>query len=200
MYASLADALNFGLEQASKIDVDGLPKFEKHIVFVPLDEGVDSDRDLGGSLFEPDLVLMFLTTACTFRKITYSESQGPSQFITKLKKNPGKGRSNPTATTSKILGNYPSKKGSANTLSEGDPPVTSSTHRVGWKDLLSAVEVKRGSRASWPVLGNATEKIRLPDNQGTDGDLLAMKPQDVRPQMDSGTSRSETRKNFAPFR
>ena len=159
MYAPLADVLNFGLEQVSNIDVDGLPKFEKHIVFVPLDEGVDSDRDLGGSLFKPDLALMFLTTACTFRRITYSERQGPSQFVTKLKKKPGKGRSKPTATTSKIRGNDPSKKGSAKTPSEVDPPVTSSTHRVGWKDFLSAVEVKRGSRASWPVVGNATERI-----------------------------------------
>ena len=56
MYAPLSDALNYGLEALSGIEVAGLPKFQSHIVFVPLDENDPLDapgveravRDLHG--------------------------------------------------------------------------------------------------------------------------------------------------------
>ena len=68
MYVSLSDALNCGLQRLSEIEVDGLPKFETHVGFMPLDEGVASDRDSQGSMFKPDLTLIQFVTAYNFRK------------------------------------------------------------------------------------------------------------------------------------
>jgi len=73
-YAPLSDALNIGLERLSKIEVDGLPKFQDRVVFVPSGDGVTSNHDLAGSLFKPDVVFMPFTTTCGFRKIRDTRS------------------------------------------------------------------------------------------------------------------------------
>ena len=162
MYAPLSDALNYGLERLSEIDVDGLPKFETHIVFVPLDEGVASDRDLEGSMFKPDLALMSPAAACNFRKVeeslTLSESIGKTPEKTPSKEGPSKAA--------------PSK----NTPPENPPKVVPSS-RPSWKDILSAVEVKRDS-TNWPVLGDFMDGVPPIVDGGMDDQLLLTRDPD----------------------
>jgi len=86
MYAPLLDALNLGLDALSEIEVNGLPKFQNRILFVPLDEGVTSYRDLEGYLFKPDIVLMPLTTACDFLEVKGTRSLRVSQPVSKIPK------------------------------------------------------------------------------------------------------------------
>ena len=62
MYTPLSGILNLGLEMVSKIEVDGLPKFKNHIVFIPLNQWVASNRDMPGSSFKPDIGLLSLGT------------------------------------------------------------------------------------------------------------------------------------------
>jgi hypothetical protein len=84
MYKPFSEALNYALERLSKIDVEGLPKFKNGIVFVPLDEGVESDRDLEGSLFKPDIIIMSFDAACRFRNVRDTRTLTVSQFIGKI--------------------------------------------------------------------------------------------------------------------
>ena len=65
MHAPLPDVLNLGLEVLSKIEVDGLLKFQNRITFVRFDEGVTSEHDPGGSLLKPDVVHMPLPPSIT---------------------------------------------------------------------------------------------------------------------------------------
>lgn len=58
MYLPLSKALNYALEDLSNIQVDGLPEFRTHIAFVPCNKGVQSDRELSGSAFKPDIALV----------------------------------------------------------------------------------------------------------------------------------------------
>jgi len=78
MCRRFSDVLNYGLECLSEIEVDGLPKFRDHIVFVPF--GVE------GSSFGPDVVLMSLATVCNFHGITDREGLRVSQFVDKITK------------------------------------------------------------------------------------------------------------------
>jgi len=183
MYAPLSDALNLGLEALSKIEVDGLPNFQNHIVFVPLDEGVISDRDQDGSLFKPDLALMRLTTACEFRKIKDTRSLTVSQFVDKI---PKKARS--TMGPPKTV---PSKNVPKNAPPKNNPPPS---YRIRWKDILSAVEVKRGSKANWPTLGDFTVVSPILD-LGSDEQLLRSRTPD--PETSSDVSQSQTREIHA---
>ena len=187
MYAPLSAALNLGLEDLSKIDVDGLPKFQNHIVFVPLDEGVTSDRDQPGSSFKPDLALMSLTTACDFRKIKDTRSLKVSQFIDKI---PTKARSEmgPPETP-------PSKKIPKNAPSKSNVLKTSPSHHIGWKDILSVVEVKRGSKKTWPTLGDFTDDDLPIINSGPDEELI--QSQTPNPETSSDVSQSQTREIHA---
>ena len=167
MYRRFSDALNYGLERLSKIEVDGLPKFRNNIVFVPW--GVE------GSSFEPDVVLMSLATACDLHGITDRESLGVSQFVTKV-----------TKTSSEAI---PSKNA---------PP----RRRVGWKYILSAVEVKRsqGQEETWPVMGNFTDEVPSFTNKGLDEQLLQSPSSDSETSSDISdisTSQSQTRKVHA---
>ena len=83
MYQPLTEALNYALEDLSRIKVDGLPEFETHIVFAVCDKGVLSDRSLRGSSFKPDIAVMSIEDACKFYglgQLQANESQ-VSQFV-----------------------------------------------------------------------------------------------------------------------
>lgn len=178
MYAPLSDALNFGLEALSKIEVDGLPKFQNHIVFVPLDEGVTSDRDQEGSLFKPDLALMLLTTARDLRKIKDTRSLTVSQFISKI----------PKKIRSKM---GPPKTIPSKNVPRNAQPKTSPPYRICWKDILSAVEVKRDPKANWPTLGDFTNVVPSIVDSGSDEQLLRSQTPD--PETSSDVSLAQTR-------
>ena len=184
MYAPLSDALNYGLERLSEIDADGLPKFKTHMAFVPLDEGVASDRDLEGSMFKPDLALMSFATACNFRNVEHAEGLTPSEFISKIPEKPS-----PKKGPSKA---HPIK----NAPSEDNPPKTAPSSRICWKDNLSAVEVKQDRRTKWPMLGNFTNNVPPIVDDGMDDQLLLS--QDPDPVTSSDISQSQTRKVHAP--
>ena len=154
MYAPLSNALNYGLERLSKINVEGLPKFEDHIVFVPSDKGVRSDRDLVGSLFKPDIVLMRLVAACDFRNIKLTRGTSVSQFISRI----------PSGIISKAA---PSAQVAKSGPSENNPQIAP-IYRIGWKDILSAVEVKRDSRRKWPTLETFTDEVTSITNKDAD--------------------------------
>ena len=182
MYGPLSDALNLGLEDLSKIEVDGLPKFQDHIVFVPLDEGVTSDRDLGGSLFKPDLALMRFATARDFRKMKDTRSLTVSQFVDKIPKKT-RSKMGPPKTV-------PSKNVPKNAPSKNNPTKTSPSYNIGWKDILSAVEVKRGRKSNWPTLGGFTDVVSSITDSGSDEQLLRSQTPD--PETSSDVSQSQT--------
>ena len=203
MYAPLSSALNYGLEELSEVEVDGLPKFQNHIVFVPLDEGVTSDRDLEGLSFKPDVVLMSFTTACDFRKIKYTRTLKVSQFVSKIPKNSRMGP--PEAIPSeKVSKRAPSKKApkkaqpktvtnkvsSKKTPPQNNPPRAPPSDHIGWKDILSAVELKRGRKKQWPTLGNFTNTVPAIANEGSDEALL--EPRKLDPGISSDISTSQT--------
>jgi len=165
MYAPLSNALNYGLEHLSKIDVDGLPKIEDHIVFVPSDKGVRSDRDLGGSSFKPDIVLMKLGNACDFCGIKLTRGLNVSQFINKI----------PMGTTSKTT---PSVQVAKPGPSENNPPQISPIYQICWKDILSAVEVKRDSRRTWSTLETFTNEVTSITNKDADEESFTSRNQD----------------------
>jgi len=163
MYAPLSDALNYGLECLSEIHVDGLPEFKDHIVFVPSNKDATSDCDLEGSLFEPEVALMRFTTACDLLKIKVTRSLSVSRFVSKVPK-----------TT-------PERH-----------PQTDPTYRIGWKDILSPVEVKQYSSRKWPILEtfvNGTASIAKED---ADGELATSQNPD--PETSSDITESRTRK------
>ena len=185
MYAPLSGVLNLGLEGLSKIDVDGLPKFQDHIVFIPLDEGVTSDRALDGSSFKPDVAIMLFTTACDFRNV--SKHSKVSEFVDKI---PEKTRSKMAPPEAAPIENVPPK-----TNAPQDPPKADPSSRIGWKDILSAVEVKRGSKAKWPKPGNFTDTIAPTINDGSDEQFLRSRTPN--PETSSDVSQSQTRKIHA---
>ena len=153
MYAPLSDALNYGLERLSEIDVDGLPEFKDHIVFVPSDKDVTTDRDLEGSLFEPEVALMRFTTACDLLKIKVTRSLSVSRFVSKI----------PKTTPER----HP----------QADP-----TYRIGWKDILSPVEVKQNWSRKWPILETFANDAASIAKKDADGELGTSR------NPDSGTS------------
>jgi len=185
MYGPLSDALNYGLACLSKIEVDGLPKFGDDIVFVPWDEGMPSDRVLKGSMFKPDIILMSFATACDFRGITDRENLEVSQFMGRIPK-----KAPPKAIPSKnVPKNIPHKKKN---------PKTTLTNRIGWKDVLSAVEVKRDPNTEWHVIGNFTNKVPQISNEGLDELLQSPSPDpDPATPSDVPISQSQTRKVHA---
>ena len=187
MYAPLSDALNLGLECLSEIEVDGLPEFQNHIVFVPLDERVTSDRDLEGSCFKPDLALMSFTTACDFRKIKDTRSLTVSQFINKIPKKT-RSKMGPPKTP-------PSKNVPKNTPSKNKSTKTSPSYCIGWKEVLSAVEVKRGLKTNWPTLCTFTDVVPTIIVLGSDEQLLQSQTPD--PGTSSDISQSQTREIHA---
>jgi len=174
MYAPLSNALNYGLERLSKIDVEGLPKFEDHIVFVPSEKGMRSDCDPEGPLFEPDVVLMKLATACDFRKIKLTRGLSVSQFVGKISKR----------TVSKVT---PSVQ-----VAKNGPPQIASIHRTGWEDILSGVEVKRNSKRKWPILETFTNEVTSITNKDADEELFTSRNPDRGTSSD--ISESQTRK------
>ena len=117
MYQPFADAMNHALEYLSDIQVDGLPKLEVPIAFVPCDKNVSSDRDSPGSAFKPDLAIMTLEDARKLYGLSELDAPKVSQLVSKI-------------------------------------PKGSSAGPVGWKTILSAVEMKRKENPSrWPPLG-----------------------------------------------
>ena len=186
MYAPLSDALNHGLEALSEIEVVGLPKFQNHIVFVPLDERVRSNRGLEGSSFKPDIVLMSLVTACDFRKIKNAETLQVSQFVSKIPKKVSKMA--PPRTTAKA----PSK----NVPPQNNTPKAPPSDRICWKDILSAVELKRGRNTQWPALGNFTDTIPAITHEDSDEALLGSQNPD--PETPSDISTSQTCRIHTP--
>ena len=91
MYKPFAEAMNYALERLSEIEVDGLPKFNTHIAFVPCNEGVQSDCIVPGSSFKPDLAVMSIEDAFKWHKIDQTHKLGLSALIGKIagKKPPG---------------------------------------------------------------------------------------------------------------
>ena len=183
MYEPLSNALNYGLECLWEIKVDGLPARSDRIVFVPWDEDMPSDRTIKGSLFKPDVILMSFTTACDFRGITDKDGLTISQFVHKI---PEKGPKNAPSKT-RHSKNVPHKKNS---------PKTALPNRVGWKDVLSAVEVKkRGRKAGWPAIVNFTDEVPdIDDEERLDEELLRPPSPDLETSSDVSVSQSQTRK------
>ena len=69
-----------------------------------------------------------------------------------------------------------------------------SPHRIGWKNVLSAVEVKRYPQKKWPVMDNFTDEVP----QITDEGLDDQSPSPGREaSLDVSTSQSQTRKVHA---
>ena len=83
MYQPFTEALNYALEELSRINVDGLPKFKTHIVFAVCDKGVVSNRSLHGSRFKPDIAVLSIEDACEFYKLEQLQANEPqiSQFV-----------------------------------------------------------------------------------------------------------------------
>jgi len=154
MYAPLSNVLNHGLEELSKINVDGLPRFENHAVFVPLDTGVISNRDLHGSLFKPDLALMSLTAACDLCKIEQGSALMVSQFVSKIPQRAPSMKGPSKTTPSKTTSNNISKDDLHN-----NPPQTGPAYHPNWMDVLLTVEVKREPRRHWPTLKHFSVEI-----------------------------------------
>ena len=191
MYAPLSGALNLGLEGLSKIEVDRLPKFQSHIVFVPVDEGVKSGRDLDGSQFKPDVALMLFTTACDFRNVEGTKDLKVSEFVDRI---PEKTRSKMAPPEAVPIENVPENV-SPKTSPPQDPLKAAPSSRIGWKDILSAVEVKRASKVKWPTPGNFTDTIAPIINDGSDEKLLRLRT--LNPETSSDVSQSQTRKTHA---
>ena len=87
MYQPFTEALNYALEDLSRIKVDGLPEFKAHIVFAVCDKGVSSSRNLSGSEFKPDIAVLSIKDACEFYglgQLQANKSQ-VSQFISGAK-------------------------------------------------------------------------------------------------------------------
>ena len=84
MYLPFAEALNYALEDLSNIRVDGLPGFKAHIVFMPCDKPVLSDREMPGSSFKPDLVVMPLECARETHRLEGVDRPKVSEFLTKI--------------------------------------------------------------------------------------------------------------------
>ena len=84
MYTPLAEALNYALESLSDVRVDGLPEFKAHIVFVPCDKGVPSNRNRPGSSFKPDITVLPLTDARNFYELDKLDTPNVSHFISEI--------------------------------------------------------------------------------------------------------------------
>lgn len=183
VYAQLSDALNYGLECLSEIDVEGLPEFEDHIVFVPSNEGVTSDWELESLLSKPDVALMRLVTACDFRGIKDTKGLTVSQFVSKIPEETTSKRHLPNASSStRVAKTEPSKS---------NPSQTVPAYRVGWKDILSAVEVKRNPK-KLPILETFTDEVASVADMDTDEEpATSRNPDHGTP---SEISESQTRK------
>ena len=81
MYRPFAEALNYALKCVSNVQVDGLPEFKAHIVFVPCNKPIPSNRKVPGSLFKPDLVILSLQDARKFHQLGEANAPDVSQFI-----------------------------------------------------------------------------------------------------------------------
>jgi len=83
-YLPFAEALDNALEQLSDIQLDGLPEFKSHIVFVPYSKGVESDCDLHGYSLKPGIALMSIRDACEFYELDQFDAPNVSQFVSKI--------------------------------------------------------------------------------------------------------------------
>ena len=84
MYSPFAEVLNHALEDLLNIRVDGLPEFKAHIVFVPYDKPVLSDREIPGLSFKPDLVVMSLECAREAHGLERVDRPKVSEFLTEI--------------------------------------------------------------------------------------------------------------------
>lgn len=94
MYGPLSKAFNIALEELSRINLAGLPKFEGHIVCVPWGTGITSSRELSGSEFKPDITVNSFSDALRFCNIK-NHSLRLSQFVDAIPRK-GPGSANPT--------------------------------------------------------------------------------------------------------
>jgi hypothetical protein len=92
----------------------------------------------GGSLFKPDVIIMSFDAACRFCNIERTRTPTVSRFIGE--------------TPTKV----PTKEG---------PKANPSSH-VGWKDVLSAVEIKRGPKEECPYLDTFLRMFRKSSARG----------------------------------
>ena len=81
MYRPFAEALNYAFKCVSNIQVDGLPEFKAHIVFVPCDNPIPSRRE---SLFKPGLVILSLQDARKFHQLEEVDAPDVSRFISEI--------------------------------------------------------------------------------------------------------------------
>jgi len=122
-----------------------------------LHEGVTSDRDPEGSSFKPDVVLMPLAAACDFYNVKDTRSLNVSDFVGKIPEKIRPKMGPPEAIPLKnVSKKYPPRK---NTPKE-NYPKTAPSYNIGWKDILSTVEVKQGSKGNWPKPGDFTNTIQ----------------------------------------
>ena len=77
MYEPFVAACNYALDEFSRLQVEGLPRFskDKQIVFVCThDQSVGSQHPIRGSRVKPDIVLLSWELFCGSKKFPYSAS------------------------------------------------------------------------------------------------------------------------------
>ena len=84
MYIPFTEVLNGALGALSGIQVDGLPEFKAHVVFVPCNKLIGSDRELPGSSFKPDVALMSIQDAREFYQLDQLDTPESFQSISKI--------------------------------------------------------------------------------------------------------------------
>jgi len=82
-YPSFADTLNHAFERLANVQVDGLPEFKAHIVFVPCNREISSDDD--DDDLDTSLNLMLLEDACKLHNL---DAPKVSQFIDGITESP----------------------------------------------------------------------------------------------------------------
>ena len=102
MYLPFAEAMNYALEHLADIEVNGLPKFETHIAFVPCNRRVQSNRTTPGSSFKPDIVIMSIQDAYGFHELKQHDTPKLSEFIGKIAEKSPSGLTNWGAVLSAI--------------------------------------------------------------------------------------------------
>ena len=86
MHRPFAEAMNYTLERLSAVEVDGLPKFESHIVFFPCDRRGVYDRGFGSLFkpFKPDIAVMSIQDAYESHKLIQPDTPNLTRFIREI--------------------------------------------------------------------------------------------------------------------
>ena len=90
IYDPFTEALNYALGRLSDVEVDGLPKFKSHIVFVLCNKRVSSDRDLGRSSFKPDIALVSIQDARKLYELDDVDKPDVSHSLARSQRRPSR--------------------------------------------------------------------------------------------------------------